>query len=246
MLFTQLIFRRNVNRTDVKFFTKTVPLVLRLLCILLVLSSCSNSTTVDPATPLQPTTKLVANLKPDSLAGVGRFPFMSGGFILYSFDKDTTVSLADFGTDQWDILLPFMGNPLTDPRSRAVHVMVNSGNVNPNRLGKTQAIIVDSLFDNISVMPSTLRNDDTATAQRIVPTTVVPPGNFFTYAFSGAQIHTLSAPTARTIMLRTASGNSIKLQITSIYQNAVSAPTIATPIGFYTFRYTKSGTSSFR
>lgn len=220
--------------------------VVTLCTAMVALASCSNSTIVDPPQVLQPTTKLVSNMKADSVLGAGLFRFMSGGFILYSFDRDTTVSLAQFGTDQWDILLPFMGNPLTDARSRAVHIMLNSGNINPNRLGATQGAIVDSLFDNVNVMPSTLRTDDTATAQRIIPTTVVPPGNFFTYAFSGAQIHTLAAPTARTITLRTASGNNVKLQITSIYQNAVSAPTIATPIGFYTFRYTKTGTSSFR
>jgi hypothetical protein len=221
--------------------------VVATLCTIMVgLASCSNSTIIDPPQVLQPTSRLVANLRPDSATGVGLFRFMSGGFILYSFDRDTVVSLSQFGTNQWDILLPFMGNPLTDARSRAVHIMLNSGNINPNRLGGTQGAIVDSLFDNVNVMPNILRTDDTATAQRIIPTSVVPPSNFFTYSFSGAQIHTLSAPTIRTVVLRTASGNNVKLQITSIYQNAVSAPTIATPIGFYTFRYTKTGTSSFR
>jgi hypothetical protein len=228
---------------DSRFSFATLSTLFVVLSVLFF-AGCSSS----PVEPdiLQPTTRLISNMRPDSIVGVGLFPFTPGGFILYSFDRDTTVSLAQFGTDQWDVLLPFMGNPLTNARSRAVHIMLNSGTVNPNRLGRTQGGIVDSLFDAVSGMPTSLRNDDTATAQRIIATSVVPPGNFFTYSFSGPQIHTLTAPTTRTIVLRTATGTNVKLQITSIYQNAVSSPTIATPIGFYTFRYTKSGTSSFR
>ncbi|MCS6807224.1 MAG: HmuY family protein [Bacteroidota bacterium] len=185
------------------------------------MSSC-NSDTTSPRAADTLTSRIVSNLRPDSLS-----------VLYFSFDRDTVVAVSRASTDEWDISLPFLS-----ASSRSVDILLNSGTVNPR--GKTIGLVVDSTFDLVTTAPpdDQLRTDDTAVTRRVVSTDLSGRGMF---TYNSSQRTILPNP-QKTLVLRTRSGNYVKVQFVNLYKDAVANPTMFTPLGYYRLRYVKSPT----
>jgi hypothetical protein len=191
-----------------------------------MVSCCTQNS---PTTPTSSTTasfvgltpRVVSELRPDSLAQ----------FMYFSFDSDAIIAPSRAATDEWDIRLPFL-----NLQSRAVDVVLNSGNVNAN--GKTIGITIDSTFDLLSVAPtdSQLRSEDTTSSKRIVSIDLFGKGMF---NYNSAQ-RTITPNPQKTLVLKTRTGFYVKVQFVNLYQNAASSPTMSTPLGYYRLRYVKT------
>lgn len=196
--------------------------------LVLMAASCANPTPVTPTTATL-TQKTVSNLRPDSVAR----------FLYFSFDTDTTVALSQVNTDAWDIRLRFIPD---GRQAQSLDVVVNSGVPFPN--GRTIGLTIDSTYDLVTTAPADaqMRTEDTAFARRIVPMDFVSNSVLL---YNPVQ-RTISVNPQKTMTFKTARGNYVKMQIISVYQNAIAAPTITTPVGYYTFRYTKSNTRQLK
>lgn len=196
----------------------TVVRSLVLFCCVFFLNSCDTSVTNISTGTLTP--RIISNLKPDSLS-----------FIYYSFDSDTTIAATQANTDAWDIRLPQLS-----ASSRAVDILLNSGNVNPN--GKTLGIVIDSTFDVLSTAPldSALRSDDTTAAKRVISIDLLGKG-MFTY---NSASRTITPNPQKTLVLKTRTGKYVKVQFVNLYKDAVASPTMFTPLGYYRLRYVKN------
>jgi hypothetical protein len=134
--------------------------------------------------------------------------------------------------------LPYL---FADGKTRQVDVMFNSGTAG---VGSTKAVILPGRFDAITSIPNgtVLRVEDTTESNRIIPVNVIPPGAYFLY---DVVQHTISPAPDQTIIVQTGGGKYVKLAFTSIYQGAVTTPTLFTPMGYYHFKYVRSSTSQF-
>jgi hypothetical protein len=157
--------------------------------------------------------------------------------LYYSFDADTTIAASQANTDAWDIRLPHL-----NPSSRAVDILLNSGNMNPN--GKTIGIVVDSTFDLLTTAPADemLRREDTTSANRIVSIDLFGKGMF---TYNSAQRTIIPNP-QKTLVLKTRTGNYVKVQVVNLYKDAVANPTMFTPLGYYRLRYVKNSTRQLK
>lgn len=172
------------------------------------------------------TPRIISNLRPDSLS-----------VLYFSFDRDTLIPASRANTDEWDIQLPFLS-----ANSRAVDVLLNSGNVNSN--GKTIGIVVDSTFDLVTTAPldAQMRTEDTASARRIVSIDLFGKGMF---NYNSAQRTIIPNP-QKTLILKTRTGNYVKVQFVNLYKDAVANPTMLTPLGYYRLRYVKNTTRTLK
>lgn len=198
-----------------------------LICTaLIVVATSCNQNPVTPGTGTSLTPLIVSNLHPDSLS-----------VLYFSFDRDSTVPASRAATDEWDIQLPFLS-----PSSRAVDVLLNSGNANPN--GKTVGIVVDSTFDLVSTAPADtqLQAEDTTSSHRIVSIDLFGKGMF---NYNSAQRTIIPNP-QKTLILKTRSGNYVKVQFVNLYKDAAASPTMFTPLGYYRLRYVKSTTRTLK
>lgn len=168
------------------------------------------------------TPRIVSNLHPDSLS-----------YVYYSFDSDTTIASSQSATDAWDIRLPYLS-----PSSRAVDIMLNSGNLNPN--GKTVGIVVDSTFDVLKSAPvdAAFRQEDTTSSNRIISIDLFGKG-MFNY---NSSTRTITPHPQKTLVLKTRTGKYVKVQFVNLYIDAASNPTMLTPLGYYRLRYVKNST----
>lgn len=200
-------------------------LSLSFLIVFVSIISCCNQTPTN-VTQGTLTPKIVENLRPDSLS-----------VLYFSFDTETTIPASRANTDEWDIQLPFI-----NMNSRAVDVLLNSGNVNAN--GKTIGIVVDSTFDLVSSAPAdaAMRTEDTTAAKRIVSIDLFGKGMF---NYNSAQRTIIPNP-QKTLILKTRSGNYVKVQFVNLYKDAVAAPTMLTPLGYYRLRYVKNSTRTLK
>jgi hypothetical protein len=190
-----------------------------------ILVGCSD----DPTPPASTTTAITkSDMHPDSTIG----------WMYYSLDGDSVVPAAQASTDAWDVKLPYL---FADGKTRQVDVMFNSGTAG---VGSTKAVILPGRFDAITEIPNgtVLRVEDTTESNRIIPVNVIPPGAYFLYDVIK---HTISPAPDQTIIVQTRAGKYVKLAFTSIYQGAVSTPTLFTPMGYYHFKYVRSSTSKF-
>ncbi len=202
---------------------KTYRVLLSLACFAILVQSCVETPNNSNGT-LVP--RIVSNLRPDSLS-----------YVYYSFDSDTTIAASRAATDVWDIRLPHLS-----PSSRAVDVMLNSGNLNPN--GKTLGVVIDSTFDLLSTAPvdATFRQEDTTSSKRIISIDLFGKGMF---NYNSAS-RTITPNPQKTLVLKTRSNVYVKVQFVNLYQNAVANPTMLTPLGYYRLRYVKSMTRQIR
>jgi hypothetical protein len=202
---------------------KTVVRQILTSCCILALHLCI-SCVVDPGKTSTGTLtpRTITELKPDTLS-----------YIYFSFDNDTTIAAAQASTDAWDIRLPHLS-----PSSRAVDVVLNSGNVNPN--GKTVGVVIDSTFDLLSSAPldSAFRADDTASAKRVISIDLFGKG-MFNY---NSSTRTITPNPQKSLVLKTRTGKYVKVQFVNLYKDAVASPTMLTPLGYYRLRYVKNTT----
>lgn len=196
------------------------------LCLIAFVASCCTQNSVTNGTQGTLTPLIVSNLRPDSLS-----------VIYFSFDRDSVVPASRATTDEWDIRLPFLNE-----FSRSVDILLNSGNVNPN--GKTIGIVVDSTFDLLTTAPidSQLQTEDTASSRRIVSIDLFGKGMF---NYNSSQRTIIPNP-QKTLVLKTRSGNYVKVQFVNLYKDAVASPTQFTPLGYYRLRYVKNTTRTLK
>jgi hypothetical protein len=138
---------------------------------------------------------------------------------------------------RWDIKLPFL-----TINSRTIDIMLNSGTVGK---GATRGTVVSSRWENVTKVDAgwVFLQDDTLAANRVVPNCVLCPQAMFVY--SGPPNHAITPSPDKVLIVKTPTGSVVKMQITSIYQNAVPSPTTTTPIGYYHFRYVKAVDGNF-
>ncbi|GAB1429906.1 hypothetical protein MASR2M18_07390 [Ignavibacteria bacterium] len=204
-----------------------------LICVLL-LSACSEEpTSTQPPTTLTPILKV--NIQPDSL----------DGWLYYSFDLDSIIPASQSNTDIWDVKLRYLPYDTTASGiGNFINVFLNtgpiyfnSGTVNPN--GKTKVAIIDSIFDQLSVVPqeSLFLSDDTSSAGRAFKTLQYPNTIFI---YSGPPNHACTFKPNKTVVLRSRSNKYYKVQFLSIYKDAPEQPNTKTELGYYRFRYIKA------
>lgn len=190
------------------------------LMVGLLIVSCGSGGVTNPD---ESAAKTVSNVRADS----------SVGWVYYSLDGDSVVPSAQADTDHWDVRMAYLK---CCGQTQQVDVLLNSGTSGP---GSTRGAMVSSRFENLRVVPVgiQLRSDDTARSARIVPPNVIGSSVMFVYDI---QTHTLRPSPDRCLVIQTSRGNMYKFQFMSIYQDAVSAPTLDTPLGFYHFRYQRA------
>ena len=190
------------------------------LMVGLLIVSCGSGGVTNPD---ESAAKTVSNVRADS----------SVGWVYYSLDGDSVVPSAQADTDHWDVRMAYLK---CCGQTQQVDVLLNSGTSGP---GSTRGAMVSSRFENLRVIPVgiQLRSDDTARSERIVPPNVIGSSVMFVYDI---QTHTLRPSPDRCLVIQTSRGNMYKFQFMSIYQDAVSAPTLDTPLGFYHFRYQRA------
>ncbi len=204
--------------------------------VLLLFASCKEENATAPPTDL--THVLKANMLPKA----------DDGWLYYSLDLDSVIPATQSNTDIWDVKFRYIPYDTT-PKGigNFVNVFLNTGPIffnsgTVNTAGKTKAMIVDTTFDDMSMLPheSLFRTDDTASAERIIKTLQFPE-TIFTY--SGPPNHACSFKPNKTIILRSRSNAYYKVQFLSIYKDAPEQPNTKTELGYYRFRYVKaSGT----
>lgn len=206
-------------------FLRTFSLAL-VLCLITFAASCCTQNSVTNGTQGTLTPLIVSNLHPDDFS-----------VIYFSFDRDSVVPASRAATDEWDMRLPFL-----NADSRAVDVLLNSGNANPN--GKTIGIVVDSTFDLLTTAPvdAQLQTEDTTSSRRIVSIDLFGKGMF---NYNSSQ-HTIIPNPQKTLVLKTRSGNYVKVQFVNLYKDAATSPTQFTPLGYYRLRYVKNTTRTLK
>lgn len=207
-------------------FLRTFSLSLA-LCLIAFGASCCTQNSVTNGTQGTLTPLIVSNLHPtDSLS-----------VVYFSFDRDSVVPASRATTDEWDVRLPFL-----NADSRSVDVLLNSGNANPN--GKTIGIVVDSTFDLLTTAPvdAQLQTEDTTSSRRIVSIDLFGKGVF---NYNSSQ-HTIIPNPQKTLVLKTRSGNYVKVQFVNLYKDAAASPTQLTPLGYYRLRYVKNTTRTLK
>lgn len=183
-----------------------------------ILGGCPSTTT----TPPEDTVVVQSNLQPDSTVG----------WLYYSLDNDSIVDPSLGASAEWDVRMAYLR---CCGQTKQIDVFLNSGTAGS---GMVQGAMVASRFENLAAVPSgtTLRNDDTSAASRIVPVAVIGSDVMFVYDMS---THTLRPSPDRCLVIKTGKGNTYKFQFTSIYKDADPAPTVNSPLGFYFFRFKK-------
>lgn len=187
-----------------------------LFASLVVLPSCSDSTIEPPPDPTDTTTTSFSNVQTDSVTK----------WLYISLDSVKVVSPS---STNWDVRMPYI---YPDGRTRSIPVQLNSGT---NGAGSTIGAVVSSRFESLTAMPAgtVLRSDDTANP--VVSTALVggPTNTMFVY---DAPTRTIRCSPDRTLIVKSGSGKLFKFAVTSLYKDAVSNPTMTTPLGFYHFR----------
>jgi HmuY protein len=148
----------------------------------------------------------------------------TSNYTLFNFEKGGTVSNADSASNAWDI--GFRGTTL----------IVNSGVSGP---GAAEAQLVDGIFEELLVAPATgyLRDTDAGKA--------IGSGGWYTYTgTTSVPNHAVLPNAGKILVIKTASGKFVKMEILSYYQGNPSTSTaefadltIRPASRYYSFRY---------
>jgi len=170
----------------------------------------------------------IKNAQPDSTIG----------WLYYSLDGDSVVAPSQASGATWDIRMAYLK---CCGQTQQIDILLNSGTAGA---GSSQGATVSSRWESLASVPSDpgFRTEDTTKALRIVTPEVIGPGVMFVY---DVQTHTLRPSPDRVLLIKTRAGNVYKFQFTSIYKDAVSAPDLNTPLGFYHFRYQQAINGAF-
>lgn len=146
-------------------------------------------------------------------------------YTLFSFEQGTTVANADSASAKWDIGF------------RGTTIILNSGVSGPGSAGGQ---IVDGIFEELAEAPATGYAQDTDAAKAIRGS-----GGWYTYTAEATVPHHAILPNAgKVLVLKTASGKFVKMEILSYYIGNPSTTTAefadlsTRPASrYYTFRY---------
>jgi hypothetical protein len=190
--------------------------LLALAACLIALPGCSDSTTEPTPENVDTTTFVFSNVTTDSVAR----------WLYISLDSMKVVSP---GSTNWDVRMPYI---YPDGRTRSIPVQINSGTNGP---GSVTGVVVASRFESLTAVPAgaVLRSDDTANPVVSTALSSGPTNTLFVY--DGAT-RTIRCSPDRVLIAKTGAGKLYKFSVTSLYKDAVTNPTMATPLGFYHFR----------
>ncbi|MEY3385230.1 MAG: hypothetical protein RIR53_41 [Bacteroidota bacterium] len=197
-------------------FMKTITTFSFVIAVALgaiALTSCSSESTT-PEPPVVSTTRLFSNVQSDSV-------------VKWTYFSLDSMKVVDPGATTWDIRLPYI---YCCGRTKSIPIQLNSGT---NGTGSVLGSVVSGRFETVTGIPAgvTLRSDDTT--RPVVPLAVLGPDAFFIYDIA---THTLRPSPDKTLLVKSLSGKLYKFSVTSIYKDAITSPTLDTPIGFYHFR----------
>jgi hypothetical protein len=135
----------------------------------------------------------------------------NGSKAYYSFDKQTIVTGTDTAGVGWDIAL------------QRTQLWVNSGT---SGKGTSMALLLNNTgFDKVATAPIDGYLADTE------KTKAIPPGSGNGWYVYDMNTHTINPAPGRIIIIKTALGKFVKLEILNYYKNGDGDP------GYYTFRY---------
>lgn len=195
------------------------PYALALLAITLPLAACDNGDPTDDPTPLEATT--VSDLAADPTTGrdsTTGAPLATGRFAFYSLRENRLVlgsdeaDRADSTSAEWDIAF------------RGTTIIANGGDRGPEQGG---LLLVDSLFEEVSVAPATGYTYETSAAL---------PDSLRWYNYN-PQANVITPKPGRVLVVRTADGRYAKVRILSYYEGGTTAPTASDTPRYYTFEY---------
>lgn len=199
---------------------KTLSLALCSATILLA-SSCSKNNDETPVPEVSKlTTKTIADLD-GSTANV-----------YFSLATGAVVTGADTATNKWDI------------KFKSTSIFVNSGT---SGSGTTQAQVVSSTFETLTVAPADGYKADATGANAII--------GWYTYTAETAPQHAILTVPGKIFVVKTSAGNYAKIEMISYYKGNPNTTTAdfadlaKRPASrFYTFRfaYQGDGTTSFK
>jgi hypothetical protein len=178
----------------------------------------------------------VRDIPADTVVGLSAqgAPITKGVYTFYSLEKNVIVPNTDSASTKWDIA--FM----------ATRIIINGGS---SGTGQGGAFVYTGLFDDLKTIPtdSVFKTDNAPTSYAI---TAGSGKGWYTYD----GLNNLITPLAgRVLVIRTASGKYVKMEITSYYKGGATLPASASDMEkltkqrYYSFRfaYQPNGTKTF-
>ena len=212
---------------------KTVQSIALLVIILTSIIACTKS---DSPTVLPITAITVRDIPADTVVGLSAqgAPITKGVYTFYSLEKNAIVPNTDSASTKWDIA--FM----------ATRIIINGGT---SGTGQGGAFVYTGLFDDLKTIPtdSVFKTDNAPTSYAI---TAGSGKGWYTYD----GLNNLITPLAgRVLVIRTASGKYVKMEITSYYKGGATLTASASDMEkltkqrYYSFRfaYQPNGTKTF-
>ena len=212
---------------------KTVQSIALLVIILTSIIACTKS---DSPTVLPITAITVRDIPADTVVGLSAqgAPITKGVYTFYSLEKNAIVPNTDSASTKWDIA--FM----------ATRIIINGGT---SGTGQGGAFVYTGLFDDLKTIPtdSVFKTDNAPTSYAI---TAGSGKGWYTYD----GLNNLITPLAgRVLVIRTASGKYVKMEMTSYYKGGATLPASASDMEkltkqrYYSFRfaYQPNGTKTF-
>jgi hypothetical protein len=149
----------------------------------------------------------------------------TSSYTLFSFESGANVSNADSATNAWDIGF------------RGTTIILNSGISGP---GQAEGQLVDGIFGELTEAPVTGYSRDTDAAKAIIGS-----GGWYTYTgTTSVPNHAILPNAGKILVIKTATGKFVKMEILSYYQGNPSTTTAEfadlaarAPSRYYTFRY---------
>ena len=212
---------------------KTVQSIALLVIILTSIIACTKS---DSPTVLPITAITVRDIPADTVVGLSAqgAPITKGVYTFYSLEKNAIVPNTDSASTKWDIA--FM----------ATRIIINGGT---SGTGQGGAFVYTGLFDDLKTIPtdSVFKTDNAPTSYAI---TAGSGKGWYTYDGLNNLITPLDG---RVLVIRTASGKYVKMEITSYYKGGATLPASASDMEkltkqrYYSFRfaYQPNGTKTF-
>lgn len=140
-----------------------------------------------------------------------------GSFTLYSLSGNKVVPNSDSATNKWDIGF------------RATTIIINGGTSGP---GNAEAQVVTGIYNDMATAPESGYVKDGATKAIT---------GWYSY---NMETHIIAPVAGKFIVLKTATGQYAKLEITSYYKDAPVPPVATAPSRYYHFRYVYQGDGS--
>lgn len=204
--------------------------------LIIGLASCSKDTNTSNSNDTPVSSVTVNNFAADTIIGLTSqgIPYGAGKYAFYSLESNKSIASSDSATTKWDIGF------------RGTSIIVNGGNSGP---GLGAGFVYVGLYNNLSTIPadSTFKIDNAPTNYAITS-----GSNKGWYVYDA--INNLISPIpGRVLVIRTASGKYVKLEILNYYKGGVTPAASASDViklteqRYYTFRFTyqPNGTKSF-